>query len=147
MGVQKHITTIGIDYGVKPVKVAGQDLKVNFFDTSGGDEFREIRVEFYSNTNGVLLAYDVTKAKAYNSPLSKLHKSGELPFVVLCANKTDLPKRQVTKAEGMQFAAKHGMYYFETSASSGENVIEAMNCIFEKYVQHHVEMRKKLGAG
>lgn len=33
--VQKYIPTIGIDYGVKPVRVLGHDLKVNFFDTSG----------------------------------------------------------------------------------------------------------------
>ena len=59
--VQKYIPTIGIDYGVKPVRVLGHDLKVNFFDTSGadsapvlrvllagGDEFREIRTEFYA---------------------------------------------------------------------------------------------------
>ena len=35
--VQKYIPTIGIDYGVKPVRVLGHDLKVNFFDTSGAD--------------------------------------------------------------------------------------------------------------
>ena len=33
--VQKYIPTIGIDYGVKPVRVLGHELKVNFFDTSG----------------------------------------------------------------------------------------------------------------
>merc|ERR1712217_604338 len=65
--VQKYITTIGIDYGVKPVKVAGQDLKVNFFDTSGGEEFREIRVEFYEDTNGVMLVYDVTNPKSFHA--------------------------------------------------------------------------------
>merc|ERR1712217_478648 len=63
--VQKYITTIGIDYGVKPVKIMGHDLKVNFFDTSGGDEFKDIRVEFYSNTSGVLLVYDVTNRKSF----------------------------------------------------------------------------------
>ena len=35
--VQKYIPTIGIDYGVKPVRVLGHDLKVNFFDTSGAE--------------------------------------------------------------------------------------------------------------
>ena len=35
--LRKYIPTIGIDYGVKPVRVMGHDLKVNFFDTSGGE--------------------------------------------------------------------------------------------------------------
>lgn len=160
--VQKYITTIGIDYGVKPVKVLGHDMKVNFFDTSGGDEFKDIRVEFYGmgETNGVLLVYDVTNRKTfteldnwleeanrYGCPLSKLHRTGDLPFVILLANKTDLPKRQVQKADGVQFASKHGMYYYETSANSGENVVEALNFLFEKVVGHHLEVRRRLGAG
>jgi len=160
--VQKYITTIGIDYGVKPVRVMGQDLKVNFFDTSGGEEFRDIRVEFYSmgGTNGALLVYDVTNRRSFTDldlwleeanrhgcPLSKLHRTGDLPFVILCANKTDLPKRQVAKADGLQFANKHGMFYYETSASTGDCVVEAMNFLFEKVVGSHIEARKRLGAG
>mmetsp|Transcript_14286 Transcript_14286/g.42604 ORF Transcript_14286/g.42604 Transcript_14286/m.42604 type:complete len:392 (+) Transcript_14286:66-1241(+) len=159
--VQKYITTIGIDYGVKPVRLNGHDLKVNFFDTSGGDEFQEIRVEFYEKSNAVMLVYDVTnrksfaeldfwidEAKKYGCPISKKHKSvGDMPFVALCGNKTDLPKRVVSKADGVDFAAEHGMHYFETSASSGENVVEAMNFLFEKVLNHHVEMRRKLAAG
>lgn len=155
--VQKYITTIGIDYGVKPVRARGQDLKVNFFDTSGGDEFREIRVEFFENCNGVVLVYDVTsyntfqnlgvwleEANRHNCPVSKAHKSGESPVVVLCANKTDAGKRAVTKADGMQFAATHGMYYFETSAATGENVADAMSTLFDKVALQLQEARDRL---
>mmetsp|Transcript_38292 Transcript_38292/g.101370 ORF Transcript_38292/g.101370 Transcript_38292/m.101370 type:complete len:393 (+) Transcript_38292:56-1234(+) len=159
--VQKYITTIGIDYGVKPVKLNGHDLKVNFFDTSGGDEFKEIRVEFYEKSNAVMLVYDVTNRKSFaeldlwieearsrGCPVSRKHKSaGDMPFVALCGNKTDLPKRVVSKADGVDFAAEHGMHYFETSASSGENVVESMNFLFEKVLNHHAEMRRKLAAG
>mmetsp|Transcript_20631 Transcript_20631/g.45196 ORF Transcript_20631/g.45196 Transcript_20631/m.45196 type:complete len:394 (-) Transcript_20631:104-1285(-) len=158
--VQKYITTIGIDYGVKPIKVSGFDLKVNFFDTSGGDEFKEIRLEFYQNTNGVVLVFDVTSRGSFSDldrwldeasrqgcQLSKMQKTGDVPFVVLCANKTDLPKRIVSKTEGMQFAAKHGMYYYETSAASGESVNEALNHLFGKVVGHHVEQGRKYAPG
>ncbi|CAJ1334072.1 unnamed protein product, partial [Effrenium voratum] len=138
--VQKYIPTIGIDYGVKPVRVMGHDLKVNFFDTSGGDEFREIRTDFYSmgSSNAVLLVYDVTnrksfadltlwleEAQAHNCPLSRSEKSGSLPAVALCANKVDLGRRAVSRAEGEDFAQSHGMRYFETSAATGEQVTEA----------------------
>lgn len=159
--VQKYITTIGIDYGVKPVKVLGHDLKVNFFDTSGGDEFKDIRVEFYGTgqTSAVLMVFDVGNLKSFTDlehwleearrhrcPLSKQHRSGDGPVVVLCANKTDAPKRVVSKADGMDFAAQHGMQYFETSAATGENVTEAMNFLFSQVVTNHVVMGKRLGA-
>lgn len=156
--VQKYITTIGVDYGVKPAQISGQTVKVNFFDTSGGQEYRDIRVEFYSNTNAAVLVYDVTNRKSFQElggwleeanrhgcPLSKQHKTGDTPYVVLMANKTDLPKRAVTAADGMQFASQHGMYYYETSAASGEAVVEAFNFLFEKVVAQNLEVRKKLG--
>lgn len=144
--VQKYITTIGVDYGVKPVQVADKQVKVNFFDTSGGDEFKEIRWEFYEHTNGVILVYDVTKRQTFESLEAWLSEAlrmrcsisskctGAIPFVVLCANKTDLPRRMVSREEGAEFAAEHGMQYFETSAASGDHVTEAFDRLFAKIV-------------
>jgi DnaJ family protein C protein 27 len=155
--VSKYITTIGVDYGVKPVQVLGHTAKVNFFDTSGGDEYKDIRVEFYGDAQAAVVVYDVTnrrsfaeldswleEANRYNCPLSKLHKSGDAPFVILCANKADLPKRTVSREEGLDFAHQHGFYYFETSAATGESVNEALSYLFEKVVSHHLEVRRKL---
>lgn len=157
--VQKYITTIGIDYGVKPVKIMGLDVKVNFFDTSGGDEFKDIRVEFYAKSNGALVVYDVNNRKSFTDldawleeaqrhgcPLSQSHKKGDMPVVILCANKTDSGRRAVTQAEGTQYASKHGMLYYETSAATGESVEKAMSAMFEKIVGHHLETRKKFAA-
>lgn len=154
--VSRYISTIGVDYGVKPCQILGQTAKVNFFDLSGGDDFREIRTEFYENANGVLLTYDVTdgtsfkklqnwleEARSHKVPISSKDKAGDVPFVILCANKIDLPSRQVSKAEGLQYASQHGMYYYETSANSGENVNESLNFLFEKIVGHMLEMRRK----
>ena len=50
--VSKYISTIGVDFGVKPVKVAGQSVRVNFFDCAGGAEYFEIRNEFYKDASG-----------------------------------------------------------------------------------------------
>lgn len=37
--VQKYITTIGVDYGVKKVTVSGRKVAVNFFDLSGSSDY------------------------------------------------------------------------------------------------------------
>lgn len=37
--VQKYITTIGVDYGVKKVNVSGRKVAVNFFDLSGSPDY------------------------------------------------------------------------------------------------------------
>lgn len=55
--------------------------------------------------------------------------------MALCGNKLDLGRRAVSRAEGEDFAATHGMRYFETSAATGEQVTEAMNYLFEQAVR------------
>lgn len=47
--VKKYLPTIGIDYGVRNVNVNGTDVKINFFDASGNDDFKEIRMPFYKD--------------------------------------------------------------------------------------------------
>ena len=54
--MSKYISTIGIDYGVKPVKVQGENLRINFWDLSGHPDFFEIRNEFYKDSQGVRFA-------------------------------------------------------------------------------------------
>ncbi len=37
--VNKYITTIGVDYGVKKVSVNNKSVAVNFFDISGSPDY------------------------------------------------------------------------------------------------------------
>jgi DnaJ homolog subfamily C member 27 len=50
--------------------------------------------------------------------------------IALCANKID-KKRQVSEEEGRQYATSRGLQYFETSASSGDNVQDMFNYLFQ----------------
>jgi DnaJ family protein C protein 27 len=57
--VQKYITTIGVDYGVKKVTVSGRKIAVNFFDLSGSSDYEEIRNPFYEDAQVILLIFDL----------------------------------------------------------------------------------------
>ncbi len=97
--VPKHIPTIGIDYGVKPVSVEGDTVRVNFFDMAGGDEYEEIRTEFYRDAQGAMLVFDVASKDSLDA-LEKWMREGEKhglssPVYVLVGNKTDGKKREV----------------------------------------------------
>ncbi|KAK7197073.1 ras family protein-like protein [Novymonas esmeraldas] len=83
--IGKYIPTIGIDFGVKKTEVnraavlqargtgGGEAtashipaaVRVNFWDGSGDDDYREIRNEFYEAAQGVLLLYDVRNAQSF----------------------------------------------------------------------------------
>ena len=48
--VQRYITTIGVDYGVKKMKIKDRVVSINFFDISGDEDYTDIRTKFYKNT-------------------------------------------------------------------------------------------------
>lgn len=152
--VTRYITTIGVDYGVKVVpNVFKHTCKVNFFDLSGQDDFKDIRIDFYRDGQGVLLCYDCTNQQSFRtlpqwmfeSRVNGLDLENSKVVVALCATKIDAQGRQVSRAEGQAFAQSKGFLYFEVSSQSGENVNETLNTVFEHVVGKQLEARKKLG--
>merc|ERR1711988_564690 len=138
--VQRYISTIGVDFGVKNVQVDGVETKVNFWDLAGAPEFFEVRNEFYKDTQGAILVYDVTKKvsfEALGNWVKELNKyAGKRKIeVAVCANKADLSKRVVSEREARDWAQRHGYMFYETSASSGENVETMFNDLFRRIVK------------
>lgn len=116
------------------------NVRVNFWDLSGHQEFFEIRNEFYKDTQGILLVYDVTARESFEELdgwLNEAAKFGantrDIP-VIVCGNKID-KRRAVSEEEGRQFASSRNLDYFETSASSGANVHEVFDALFRKILQ------------
>ncbi len=135
--VSKYIATIGVDYGVKPVKIDGSEVRVNFWDLSGHSEFFEIRNEFYKDAQGCILVYDVSSRESFedlDTWIAEASKFGanprEMPITV-CANKVD-KKRAVSEDEGRSFAMSRGFNYFETSAATGSNINEMFEMLFQQ---------------
>lgn len=138
--ISKYIATIGVDYGVKPVQIDGISVKVNFWDLSGHQEFFEIRNEFYKDAQGIILVFDVSSRDSFqelDAWISEAKKFGanipNIP-VVLCANKVD-KRRLVTEDEGRQYASSKNFTYFETSATSGANVNEMFEYLFQSVIR------------
>lgn len=135
--VSKYISTIGIDYGVKPVVVHGEDVRVNFWDLSGLPEFLEVRNEFYKDTQGALLVFDVSSRKSFEALESWLREAakfgaGKFPCV-LCGNKVDRA-RVVSEDDARAYARSKGFEYFETSACTGVNISDALHSLFQLVV-------------
>ena len=102
--VSRYMPTIGIDFGVTKVNVMNLEIRVNIFDTSGNSIFYEVRNEFYKDTQGILLVFDVCNKASFDSLskwLQELRKHLETEemmeriAVVVCGNKSDLSTRCV----------------------------------------------------
>ena len=140
-------TTIGSQFAVKNVDIARDPtnvtVKLQIWDVAGQSRFQILRPMYYRGSSGGLLVFDVTRRRTFivlEEWLDELHKAinKQIPLV-LVANKTDLPDRVVEPSEGREFADKHGMPYIESSAKTGEGIVD----IFQELAEVLVTQREK----
>jgi GTPase SAR1 family protein len=102
-------TTIGSQFAVKNITVTRSDgsevtVKLQIWDVAGQSRFQILRPMYYRGSSGGILVYDVTRRRT---------------FMVL-----QVPDRVVEPAEGRRFADEHNMPYIESSAKTGEGIID-----------------------
>jgi DnaJ family protein C protein 27 len=132
--VTQYIPTIGIDYGARQFSVDNVQFYAHFWDMSGDDSYFEVRNEFYGDTDGFLLVFDLSSRESFsqlNRWLEEAKRYGaDLQTAVLCGNKADSPKLAISNDEATALAKKLSIPYFETSAKTGKNVAEAFTQLF-----------------
>ncbi|XP_044580393.1 ras-related protein Rab-18-B-like, partial [Cotesia glomerata] len=105
-------------------------------DTAGQERFRTLTPSYYRDGQGAILMYDVTdrntfvKLETWLDELNTYCNKSEIVKMVV-GNKIDLPDRQVTTEEGLNFARRHQTLYIESSAKTADGV----KCCFEELVQ------------
>jgi small GTP-binding protein domain len=126
----KFVTTIGVDYRDKMVKIQGVPMRLQLWDTAGQERFRSLTSNFFGRADGFVLCYDISNRPSFDHVIGWMRdiKTRAPPDcdIVLCGNKSDLENdRVVTAEEGQALAEEYGVQFFETSALTGYNV-EAM---------------------
>eukprot|EP00753_Platysulcus_tardus_P006842 PLAT14626.1.p1 GENE.PLAT14626.1~~PLAT14626.1.p1 ORF type:complete len:228 (-),score=100.43 PLAT14626.1:110-793(-) len=92
---ESHLTTIGVDFGVRTVDIDGKRIKVQVWDTAGQDRFKAIARSYYHGADGVLLCYDVSEKETLDSALNMWRTEVDTYAkrdvrMMLVGNKTDL---------------------------------------------------------
>lgn len=129
------ITTIGIDFKVKTIKVLDKRVKLQVWDTAGQERFRTITTSYFRGAHGIVLVYDVTERKSFENVknwINQIQQYADLGVSrVLIGNKCDadgddsVKKRSVTFEEGKKLANEFGIDFFESSAKTNKNVTAA----------------------
>lgn len=73
------ITTIGIDFKIRTIELDGKRVKLQIWDTAGQERFRTITTAYYRGAMGILLVYDVTDERSFQSKSLPLPLSLPLP--------------------------------------------------------------------
>ncbi|EKE39000.1 Rab family GTPase [Entamoeba histolytica HM-1:IMSS-B] len=122
-----YITTIGVDFKIKTLKINGRDIKLQIWDTAGQERFRTITSSYYRGAHGIIVVYDVTDVQSFNHIRQWLNEieGNASPNVVkmLIGNKADKDAtKAVSTEQAAEFAKQEGMKFFETSAKQSINV-------------------------
>ena len=94
--------TMGFEFSSKTVTIKDKKVKLQVWDTAGQERFRSLTKQYYKNTKGILLVFDLTEEKSFLGldkwieEVGKNVKHENIP-VVLVGNKKDLEEeREVT---------------------------------------------------
>ena len=134
---QKYRCTIGVEYKCKNISIDDNSIKLQVFDTCGAEKYRCITRSYYRSAKGIFLVFDLTNpisfAKLEDWLIDILNSAPKGVEIFLIGNKKDLEsRRNVSKRVIENILSKHSIKnYIETSALTGEGVIEAFHKMSE----------------
>lgn len=152
-----HLSTIGVDFKIRNIRVKDKVVKLQIWDTAGtlisncvfyvclfffyecvGQErFRTITSSYYRGAHGIIVVYDISEEETFDHIPAWLddisHYANPNAPILLIGNKLDLEtKRQISHEQAKEFADRKNMITLETSAKDGVGVNEAFQTLVEK---------------
>ena len=145
----EYQSTTAPDKVIKKIKMNGQELTLEIWDTAGQEIYKGANKIFMKKTNIALIVYDITERESftklndwYKNVLECANKDGII--FGIAANKSDLYEaKKVNTNEGKEFADSIGALFFETSAKDKESVDLAFNSLAESYLKKLNEKKEE----
>jgi len=152
--------TIGADFFSKEVNLGDRDVIFQIWDTAGQERYRSIGQSFFRGTDACILVYDICDKSSFDALSEWVERflkgvgmeSGEAKnsglIMVVLGNKHDLTdSRQVDANTANGFCNSHGFTFFETSALTGFQVLDAFEHIGRMAVEKSQERTEFPTAG
>lgn len=134
------IGTVGINFKNKTVQIDNKTLQLQIWDTAGEERYWSITPAYCRKADGVILIYDITNSKTFESILfwkgKVIEYSPEGVELMLVGNKLDMKnERAISEDTGREAASRIGSSFFEVSAMTGENIPEAFEALAKAIVR------------
>ena len=127
------ISTIGVDYCMKYINIAGNEVKLQLWDTTGKKRFHYIIRCSFKYCDFAIVVIDLSNSDLFDYSFRLLkeirEEIGQIP-VLLLGNKCDLDERSQYVVQELEKIKKDfDIKYFEVSAKNNINIEESIMCI------------------
>lgn len=125
-------------------------IRVKIWDTAGQEQYKALTKNFYRNSDGVIIVYDVTNKSTFEKVQEWVQSIGEYTDSekniqkVLVGNKIDLP-RQVTTEEGKKLSDMYNIPFYEASAKDNIGIEDFMKKIIGEVLENLSSQKKGVG--
>ena len=134
-----YISTVGIDFENKYIKIGKQTKNLQIWDTAGQERYKVLSRNYYNNSDAFMIVYDITNLKSFESVTNWIEQikenASENVKSILIGNKSDLEvKRKIKTEEGKNLAKKNNINFYETSAQNGSNIEKAISDLVKEVI-------------
>jgi small GTP-binding protein len=107
--------------------------ELHVWDTLGQEKFKSLASLFFKKSVGAFLVYDCTNKMSFDhleSWYSEISNNVDTRVIImLLGTKCDLPNREVSYNQAMEYARAKNFGFLEVSAKTGTNINAAYNCL------------------
>ena len=139
--------TVGLDFRIRIIKLNGVRVRLQIWDSAGHERYRPLTTTYYRGSDGILIVYDVTEDQTFEHVASWIEEvdrftDKDVPKIVV-GNKCDLNTRiSVDNDRAGEYAKNNGMFQFQTSAKSSENIEKAFEHLVSMMIGREMALAK-----
>lgn len=129
--------TVGAAFKSHVMQTSHGSVSMQIWDTAGQEKFRALAPMYYRSASVAILFFDLTSQTSFQTMehwYNELLEKGPPGMqIIVVGNKSDLvDSRSIKREDAEQFVSKHLVaFYTETSAKSGEGIIELFQRVAE----------------
>ena len=142
------ISSLSAQFNSKTVKINGESLKFDVWDTAGQEKYRSLARIFYKDARVIIFVYDITNLKSfqeiqkywYNE--TKDNCDNDVIYA-LVGNKSDLyEKEEVNEIDAQKYADEINAIFKTTSALSNVGINNLFENIAQKLLDPNYDYQK-----
>ena len=141
-------STVGVELGIKFLKVKNVNAKIQIWDTAGQERYRAITSSYFKGSDGCFIVYDITNEISFDNiekwyELIQNETGKDIPVIII-GNKCDLEnERKISTETGKNKAKEMNCPFYETSALSNIMIEEVFKSICED-IFNKIKTEKKV---